>query len=166
VKKKHLHTAEWEIIMVQAFTAVIQQQEGINGAYVIPPFDVKEVFGAKRVKVKATFDGAEYRGSLVSMGGCYMLGMTQEIRSKIGKSFGDEVQVTIEKDEEERTIEVPDDLMEALKANEKAHSFFEKLSFTGKKEYVNWINDAKKAETRHTRIGKAIEQLAEGKRQR
>jgi hypothetical protein len=150
--------------MIQAFTAIIKQHEGINGAYIEPPFDVKEVFGAKRVKVKATFDGVLYRGSLVSMGGCYMLGMTLEIRKQIGKSFGDEVDVTIEKDEEERTIEVPDDFMEALNSNGAALSFFEKLSFSGKREYVNWINSAKKADTRQERINKAIGQLADGKR--
>ena len=64
--------------MKQEFDAVIQQHGEINGAYIEPPFDVLEVFGAKRVKVRANFDGVEYRGSLVSMGGCYMVGMTQE----------------------------------------------------------------------------------------
>lgn len=59
------------------FDAVIKQHEGINGGYIEPPFDVYEVFGAKRVKVKATFDGIKYRGSLVRMGGCYMIGITR-----------------------------------------------------------------------------------------
>ncbi|HWT75484.1 MAG TPA: YdeI/OmpD-associated family protein [Mobilitalea sp.] len=142
--------------MNQVFTAVIRQSEGINGAYIVPPFDVQEVFGSKRVKVKATFDGVEYRGSLVTMGGCYMLGMTQEIRRKIGKDFGDTVEVTVEKDEEERTVEIPDDLKEALNHSEKALKAFERLSFTRKKEYINWITAAKKAETRNNRIEKTV----------
>jgi Rps23 Pro-64 3,4-dihydroxylase Tpa1-like proline 4-hydroxylase len=149
--------------MKQAFTAVIKKHEGNNGAYIEPPFDVKEVYGAKRVKVQATLDGAEYSGSIVSMGGCYMLGLTQEIRNKISKSFGDTVNVTVEKDEEERTIEVPDDFMEAMKTNSTALQIFDKLSFTRKKEYVNWIDKAKKAETRLSRIHKAIGQLTTGK---
>ena len=73
--------------MRQEFEAVIQQAGNINGAYIEPPFDVEQVFGAKRVKVRATFDGVEYRGSVVKMGGCYMLGITQEMRKKIGKDF-------------------------------------------------------------------------------
>jgi hypothetical protein len=150
--------------MKQSFTAVIKKHEGVNGAYIEPPLDVKEVFGAKRVKVTATFDGVEYRGSIVSMGGCYMLGMTQEIRKKIGKDFGDSVNVTVEEDVEERTIEIPDDFMEVLKAEEVVLKSFEKLSFTGKKDYINWINNAKKADTRHARILKAIDQLKEGKK--
>lgn len=150
--------------MKQEFTAVIKKVEGINGAFIEPPFDVKEVFGAKRVKVIATFDGLEYRGSLVSMGGCYMLGLTQEIRQKIGKSFGDTVAVTVDKDGEKRTIEIPDDFMEALKGNEVAIAAYEKLSYTHKREYVNWISDTKKAETRNTRIKKAVKELTEGKK--
>ena len=96
--------------MKQEFKAVIQQHADMNAAYIEPPFDVEEVFGSKRVKVLATFDGLEYRGSLVRMGGCYMLGMTQEIRKKIGKDFGDTIDVTIEKDEEERNVDTPSDL--------------------------------------------------------
>lgn len=145
------------------FTAVIKQHGSINGAFIEPPFNVQEVFGAKRVKVLANFDGVEYRGSLVTMNGCYMLGMTQEIRKKIGKDFGDTVQVTIEKDEEERTVEIPDDFQEALNNNEKASITYEKLSFTKKKDYINWISDTKKAATRNDRIEKAIEKLQNGK---
>lgn len=48
--------------MKQKFTAVIQKHEGINAGYVEMPFDVEAVFGSKRVKVIALFDGAQYRG--------------------------------------------------------------------------------------------------------
>jgi hypothetical protein len=149
--------------MKESFNAIIKQHEGINGAYIEPPFDVNEVFGAKRVKVIATFDGIEYRGSIVYMGGCYVLGITQEIRKKIGKSFGDMITVTIEKDEEERTVEAPEDFLKALSSNEFAMSFYEKMSFTNKKKCVNWIINAKKTDTRSSRILKAVEKLAEGK---
>lgn len=82
--------------IIMTFDAVIKQHEGINGAYIELPFDVNEVFGAKRVKVITTFDGVEYRGSIVYMGGCYVLGITQEIRKRIGKSFGSRIIKTIE----------------------------------------------------------------------
>jgi len=150
--------------MKQIFTAIIQQHEGINGAYIEPPFDVNEVFGAKRVKVLATFDGLEYRGSLVRMGGCYMLGITQEIRNIIGKTFGDSILVTMEKDEAERAIETPLDLCQAIDNNEVARTTFEKLSYTGKKDYVHWITESKRPETRVQRIEKAVILLSEGKK--
>jgi hypothetical protein len=152
--------------MKQEFKAVIQQHADMNAAYIEPPFDVEEVFGAKRVKVLATFDGLEYRGSLVRMGGCYMLGMTQEIRKKIGKDFGDTIDVTIEKDEEERNVDVPSDLQEAMNNNPEAQKTYDKLSYTGKREYVLWITDAKRAETRADRIEKSIAKLSEGKKLR
>lgn len=150
--------------MKMTFTAVIQQHQEINGAYIEPPFDVEEVFGAKRVKVKATFDGVLYRGSIVRMGGCYMLGLTQEIRKQIGKDFGDSIEVIIEKDEEERVIEIPSDFSEVLNINLEAKKTYDNLSFTNKKSYITWITDAKKAETRTSRIEKAVQMLAKGKK--
>jgi ribosomal protein S18 acetylase RimI-like enzyme len=148
----------------QEFKAIIKQHEGLNAAFVEPPFDVQEVFGSKRVKVKATFDGVEYRGSVVNMGGCYMLGLTQEMRSKIGKGFGDEVLVTLEKDVEERTMEVPEDFAAAMNTNEIAVSNYKSLSYTAQKEYVTWITSAKREVTRAERIIKAVTLLSEGKR--
>jgi hypothetical protein len=150
-------------LLKQEFKSIIKQHENLNAAYIEPPFDVKEVFGSKRVKVKATFDGVEYRGSVVNMGGCFMLGLTQEIRNKIGKGFGDEVFVTLEKDVDERNVEVPEDFTSAMNCNETAVSTFKSLSYTAKKEYVTWITSAKREVTRSERIIKAIALLSEGK---
>jgi flagellar biosynthesis regulator FlaF len=152
--------------MKQEFTAVIQQHENINGAFVEPPFDVEKIFGAKRVKVLATFNGEEYRGSIVRMGNCFMLGLTQEIRKKIGKDFGDLIEITVEKDEAERTIEIPTDFLEAMNNNPEAVKTYESLSFTNKKIYVAWITEAKRTETRADRVEKAVAMLSEGKKLR
>lgn len=150
--------------MKQEFKATIKQHENLNAAYIEPPFDVKEVFGSKRVKVNATFDGVEYRGSVVNMGVCYMLGLTQEIRSKIGKGFGDEIFVTLEKDVEERIVEIPEDFASVMNCDETAASNFKSLSFTAQKEYVTWITSAKREVTRAERIIKAVALLSEGKK--
>jgi hypothetical protein len=150
--------------LIQEFKSIIKQHENLNAAYIEPPFDIKEVFGSKRVKVKATFDGIEYRGSVVSMGGCYMIGLTQEIRKKLGKDFGDEVLVTLEKDMEERTVEVPEYFVAAMDCNEPAAATFKALSYTAQKEYVTWITSAKREVTRSERIVKAIALLSEGKK--
>jgi hypothetical protein len=150
--------------MKQEFKAIIKQHEDLNAAYVEPPFDVKEVFGSKRVKVKATFDGIEYRGSVVNMGGCYMIGITQEIRKKIGKEFGDEIFVTLEKDVDERTVDIPGDFEAAMNLDHNALSTFKSLSFTSQKEYVTWITSAKREATRLERVTKAVTLLTEGKK--
>lgn len=79
------------------FDAVIRKVEGMDGAYVEIPFDVKAEFGRGRVPVKAAFDGEPYEGSLVRMGTpCHILGLRKDIRKKIGKQPGDTVRVTLE----------------------------------------------------------------------
>lgn len=125
------------------------------------PFNVEAVFGAKRVKVKVWFEGVEYRGSIVNMGGCFMLGMTKATRIATGKNPGDTVEFEIEKDEEERAVELPADFRLALEQTPAAKARYEKLSFTHKKEYFEWITGAKKPGTRAGSIVKAIEKLSE-----
>ena len=95
------------VIVMQKFNAkIIEAPRG--GAYVEIPFNVEDIYHAKRVKVKALFETIEYRGSLVKMGtDCHILGMPKAIREKLNKQIGDSVSVTIEKDEEERIIELP-----------------------------------------------------------
>jgi hypothetical protein len=146
------------------FTAILQNADRGGGAYVEIPFDVEAAFGSKRPKVKALIEGIEYRGTLVRMGtDCHILGIRKEIREQVGKTFGDEIQVTVKADFEERVVDVPPELAAELKQDSDAAAFFDKLSFTHKREYVTWINEAKKAETRQTRVLKTIEMLKQGK---
>ncbi|HEY3475916.1 MAG TPA: YdeI/OmpD-associated family protein [Anaerolineales bacterium] len=150
----------------QTFTAVIHNAGG-GGAFVEVPFDVEAVFGSKRPKIKAMIEGVAYRGILSRMGTDYhMLIILKEIREQIGKTFGDEVTVTVEPDTEPRVVEVPKDLMKELQKEKEAKAFFKKLSYTHQKEYVTWINEAKREETRRNRIVKAIDMLKQGKRNR
>jgi hypothetical protein len=145
------------------FRATIR--EAGSGAFVDVPFDVEAVFGRKRVPVRATFDGEPYRGSLVRMGGpAHMLIVLKEIRQKIGKGPGDEVAVTLEEDNEPRVVEVPDDLARALGTNVSAKEYFETLSFTHQREYVQWILEAKRDATRVARIEKAVTMLEQQKK--
>lgn len=143
------------------FNAEIKKHPSIDATFIEFPYDVKEEFGVKgQVKVIATFDGYEYRGSLAKMGHhCHMLGITQKIRKEIGKGPGDTVGVILRKDDQERVINLPEELEIALTQNPKAKQFFDTLSYTNKKEYVQWISSAKKQETKEARLQKAIEML-------
>ena len=83
-----------------SFSAVIQQNEDMDAAYIIVPIDIRAEFGKGRLKVHAQIDGTPYDGSIVNMGLkdsggaiCYLLGIPKAIRSRIGKSFGDEITV-------------------------------------------------------------------------
>ena len=143
----------------QTFVAVIQNPGG-GGAFVEVPFDVEAAFGSKRPKVKAIIEGIPYRGTLTRMGtDCHVLGIRKEIREQIGKTFGDEVTIMLESDTEPRVVEIPDQLQKAFKAEKEAKARFEELSYTHQKEYVSWINEARKEETRQSRIVKTIAAL-------
>ena len=88
---------------IYEYDAVIQSTpSGRGGAYVPFPYDIRKEFGKGRVKVRATFDGEPYDGSVVNMGVkntdgsvCYVIGVLKDIRAKIGKQPGDSVHVTI-----------------------------------------------------------------------
>ena len=78
------------------FEAVIIKVDGIDGAYVEFPYDVKTEFGKGRVFVDATFDGELYQGLLVRMGTPgHIIGVRKDIRAKISKQAGDKIFVTV-----------------------------------------------------------------------
>jgi hypothetical protein len=58
-----------------------------------------------------------------------------------------------------KEVKLPDDLAATLKKNKKASEFFNTLSFTNKKEYIEWIVTAKREETRKERVNGTIERL-------
>lgn len=144
------------------FKATIQNAGG-GGAFVEVPFDVEQAFGSKHPRVKAMIEGVPYRGTLVRMGTeCHLLLILKSIREQIGRTFGDEVKVSVELDVEERVVTVPEELKRAFKSDKEAKAAFEKLSYTHKKEYVTWIEEAKKEETRARRIAQTLEMLKKG----
>jgi hypothetical protein len=150
-----------------AFSATIEQNKDMNAAFVKFPFDTEKLFGTKgQVKIVATFDGiAEYRGSLANMGqGCHILGLTKEIRKKINKTFGDTVNIELIRDIQERTIVIPNDAQALLNANRDAKDFFDTLSYTNRKEFIVWIESAKKDETRAKRLAEFVVKLKNKKK--
>jgi len=58
-----------------------------------------------------------------------------------------------------KAIRLPDDFTKALKQQKSAAAFFDTLSFTNKKEYVEWIVSAKREETRQERVKSSVERL-------
>ena len=148
------------------FTATIQNAGG-GGAFVEVPFDVEAAFGSKKPKVKALIDGVPYRGTLVRMGTeCHLLLILKSIRAQIGKTFGDTVEVSVELDTALRLVEVPAELKKLFKTEKEAKAVFEKLSYSHQREYVLWINEAKRDETRQARLLKTIEMLKKGRKAR
>ncbi|KPE51743.1 YdeI/OmpD-associated family protein [Chryseobacterium indologenes] len=149
------------------FSAVIQKNGELNAAFIEFPFSAEELFGKKgQIKIRAVLDTAvEYRGSLVKMrSDCHILGLPQEIRKQLGKTFGDEVIVSLIEDKEERTVNIAEDIAKVFNENPEAKKLFEKMSYTHKKEYIRWIEEAKKPETRESRKSKMINMILDGKK--
>lgn len=146
---------------VYEFEAVIQKHDGMNAAYIEFPYSVEAEFGTKgQVKVKAAFEGVEYRGSLVNMGlASHCIGLTQTIRKAIGKEPGDEIKVILHQDTEPRIVEFPEELTLAFKQNQEAALFYKTLSYSRQKAYVTWITSAKREETRKRRLEKSLQLL-------
>ena len=67
------------------------------------------------------------------------------------------------KPKEKRELIVPNELVSALQRNKRARKVFESFSYSHRKEYVDWITEAKGEETRNRRLATAIEWMAEGK---
>ncbi|QIG90016.1 DUF1905 domain-containing protein [Chryseobacterium sp. POL2] len=148
------------------FQAEIQQHENMNAAFVKFPFDTEDLFGTKgQIKIKVLFDDSvEYLGSLANMGKGHCLILTQATRKQLGKSFGNLVDVKLWKDTEERIVIVPDDVKILFDEHPKAKELYTAMAYTHRKEYMRWIEDAKKEETRERRKVKMIEMILDGKK--
>lgn len=144
------------------FRAAIREARGGGGAWIeVPPSVVEELGGGGRIQVQASFDGVPYRGSVVGMGtGGMVIGILKDIRTRLGKNVGDEVEVTLERDDAKREVEVPENLATALK-QAGLSEVFEALSFSKRREIVGGVLEAKHPETRQRRIATAIGQLGE-----
>jgi uncharacterized protein YdeI (YjbR/CyaY-like superfamily) len=79
------------------------------------------------------------------------------------KLADDGVKVKKEVKKEPAIVEAPDYFMAELKKHKKALAVFEGFPPSHRKEYIEWITDAKREETRNKRITEAIEMIAEGK---
>jgi uncharacterized protein YdeI (YjbR/CyaY-like superfamily) len=126
------------------------------------PFDAKAEYGSARAPVRCTINGVEYRSRLSVYDGTTYLGLRKDVREAARVSVGDDVQVTMELDDEPREVEVPPALAAALAGDAAARGAYERLSFTHRKEYAQWLAEAKRPETRERRVRKAIEMLNEG----
>jgi hypothetical protein len=144
------------------FKAKIEAGMG-GGAGVVFPFDVEHEFGTRgSVPVKSTIDGVPYAGSLMNCGAAgHTLGVLKSVRQQIGKGPGDIVDVVVWKDDAVRSVDVPEEFAQRMK-KEGVLTAFDSLSYTNRKEYVRWIAEAKKAETRAARLEKSIGMLRSG----
>ena len=132
----------------------------------VPEKVVAALGSGNRPPVTVTVGGHSYRTTVARMGGRFLVPLSAENRAAAGVAAGDQVEVDIEPDRGPREVAVPGDLAAALARDDTARANFDGLSFTHRKEWVRWIEEAKKPETRATRLAKTVESLHAGKRAR
>ena len=129
------------------------------------PDDVVEALGGgKRPPVQVTVGGYSYRTTVAPMGGAFYLPLAAEHREAAGLAAGQEVDVRIELDTAPRETPLRDDLAAALDGA--ARTFFDGLAPSHRKEWVRWVEEAKKPETRAARVEKTAAALREGRKTR
>jgi len=127
------------------------------------PFDLTEAFGRARPPVKVTIRGHRWRTTPGVYGGIGHVVVNREVKAATGVDAPDRVAVVMELDTEPRRISVPKDLAVALAADADAKAAFSKLSFTHRREYVEWLEEAKRPATRARRIAATVDQVRAGK---
>jgi hypothetical protein len=145
------------------FQARIEGKEAGVVAAITPPVDVPEFFGTSgRVPIRGTINGFAFRSSLMPMGGCHMMPVNKSLCRGAGAQPGDIVDVVMERDEEERTVEAPPELKRELAKSTKAQDRWAELAFTHKKEMASSISGAKQEETKKRRLAKVMQVLTTG----
>ena len=130
----------------------------------VPDGVVEAMNAGKRPPVVVTVGGYTYRTTVAPMGGTFWIPLAAEHREAAGVQAEEEVDVRIELDTAPRDTPVPDDLDAAL--DDAARSHFHSLAPSHRKEWVRWVEEAKKPETRAARIEKTVEALREGRKTR
>ena len=138
--------------------------EGKTATYVVVPLDVLAVFGRERPPVHGTINGAPLRSTIAKYGDDYFVPIKRELREAAGAAAGETVDMELELDTKPRIVRLPKDLAAAL--DDEARASFDRMSYSHRKEYVDWIKEGKREDTRRRRIAKAVELIRQGKPQR
>jgi hypothetical protein len=127
------------------------------------PDEVIEALGSsKRPPVAVTVNGHTYRTTAVRMGGRFLVPLSAENREAAGVAAGEDITVDIAPDTAPREVTLPDDLAAAM--DDRVRAAYDALSYSHRKEWVRWVEEAKKPETRATRIEKTVAGLREGRK--
>ena len=128
--------------------------------YIPVPFDPALIFGRVRAPVKVTLNGYTYRSTIAAMGGIVGIPLRKSNREAAGLAGGETIEIRLDLDVDKREVTPPADFVKALKASPPAWDRWCDLSFSHQREYVEAIEEAKKAETRARRIAGAVRTIA------
>jgi hypothetical protein len=130
------------------------------------PFDVKAEWGTRaRVSVRGKMNGFAFRTSIFPDGkGGHTMMVNKAMMQGAGAGQGETVRMELEQDTAPRPVAVPDDLKKALAKNRKALTNFSAFAPSHRKAYVEYVVEAKRPETRASRIETTVKCVAQGKK--
>ncbi|WP_409465915.1 YdeI/OmpD-associated family protein [Amycolatopsis sp. GA6-003] len=146
--------------MSHTFRTLVELNGKTATGFRVPAEVVEALDQGRRPKVRVTIGPHTYRSTVAVYSGEFMLPLSAANRAAAGVAAGETVEVTLEADLAERTVEMPDDLAAALAERPGARAAFDKLSFTAQRERAEAVTSAKRAETRRRRIAKIVAELA------
>jgi Bacteriocin-protection, YdeI or OmpD-Associated/Domain of unknown function (DUF1905) len=139
------------------------EPRGPAGAIVLTDDQVAGLGGGKAPPVQVTVKGTTVQARVGRMGGENLLGFSKKLRSELGVEIGQTIDVVIALDAGPRTVEVPSALAEAFARDAKAKEAFEALAPSHRKEFARWVDEAKRAQTRQSRVEQTLQMLREGR---
>ncbi|KJK42708.1 hypothetical protein UK23_36090 [Lentzea aerocolonigenes] len=142
------------------FTTQIELGGKTATGFHVPAEVVAALGQGKKPKVLVTIGAHTYRSTVAVYGGDFMLPLSAANREAAGVSAGDTVEVTLELDLAERTVELPGDLAAALDQHPAARAAFTALSYSNQRQRAEAVTAAKQPETRARRIEKIITELS------
>jgi len=148
----------------KSFDAIVQKEGSFT--FVAIPFSPREVWGAKpRFHVTGTINGISVRGTLGALGQAYFLRLGTAWMRDSGIELGAKVSVQLSL-EGPQEGNIAADIAKALSDSKKAKTFFDGLPTFYRKNFIRWIESAKREETRVKRINEMMKLLEEGKREK
>ena len=145
--------------------SVTLQPEG-SGTYVVIPDDVVTALGARgRTSVTGTIDGRPFRNQVMPYrdespaGRRFYMVVNRAVRTTIGKGPGDHVVFELARDAAPRPVDVPAELLDALAADPAAREAFDALAPSHRREYAEFVAEARRDETRRRRALATVDRI-------
>ncbi len=144
------------------FTAAIADH-GPTGAWchLFFPAEASTFLGKRgQVPIVLRVNGAELRSTARPDGkGGHFILFNIEMREKSGAGAGDAVSVELRIDTASREVKVPADVQRALKSAKAAKAAFEAMPPSHRKAYIEFIDEANRADTRAKRVAQSLKMM-------
>ena len=142
------------------------EPRGPAAAIVLTDEQVAALGRGKAAPVRVTANGNTVTARVARMGGENLVGFSKRSRADLGVEIGETLDVVIALDTSPREVELPPALTSALGADAGAKAAFDALAPSHRKEFARWIEEAKRNETRASRVELTLQMLREGRTRR